>query len=80
MEFIKKLEVWFVVGSQHLYGNETLRQAEANARAVVAALNAEARFPVSLVLKPLVTGLKARGFCFATLRDHPVYRPALAGR
>ncbi len=32
------------------------------------------------VLKPLVTGLKARGFCFATLRDHPVYRPALAGR
>jgi peptidoglycan-N-acetylmuramic acid deacetylase len=25
------------------------------------------------VLEPLVTGLKARGLCFATLRDHPVY-------
>jgi peptidoglycan/xylan/chitin deacetylase (PgdA/CDA1 family) len=25
-------------------------------------------------LEPLVTGLKAKGFCFATLRDHPVYR------
>lgn len=26
------------------------------------------------VLEPLVAGLKARGFCFATLRDHPSYR------
>jgi peptidoglycan/xylan/chitin deacetylase (PgdA/CDA1 family) len=26
------------------------------------------------VLEPLVTGLKAKGFCFATLRDHPTYR------
>jgi peptidoglycan-N-acetylmuramic acid deacetylase len=25
------------------------------------------------VLEPLVTGLKARGLCFATLREHPVY-------
>jgi hypothetical protein len=23
------------------------------------------------VLEPLITGLKARGLCFATLRDHP---------
>lgn len=26
------------------------------------------------VLEPLVTGLKARGFCFATLREHPALR------
>lgn len=25
------------------------------------------------VLEPLITGLKARGLCFATLRDHPQY-------
>jgi peptidoglycan/xylan/chitin deacetylase (PgdA/CDA1 family) len=25
------------------------------------------------VLEPLITGLKARGFCFATLREHPSY-------
>jgi peptidoglycan/xylan/chitin deacetylase (PgdA/CDA1 family) len=25
-------------------------------------------------LEPLIVGLKARGFCFATLRDHPAYR------
>jgi peptidoglycan/xylan/chitin deacetylase (PgdA/CDA1 family) len=26
------------------------------------------------VLEPLIVGLKERGFCFATLRDHPAYR------
>ena len=26
------------------------------------------------VLEPLITGLEARGFCFATLREHPEYR------
>jgi peptidoglycan/xylan/chitin deacetylase (PgdA/CDA1 family) len=24
------------------------------------------------VLEPLITGLKARGLCFATLREHPL--------
>jgi peptidoglycan-N-acetylmuramic acid deacetylase len=28
------------------------------------------------VLEPLITGLKARGLCFATLADHPVLRAA----
>jgi peptidoglycan/xylan/chitin deacetylase (PgdA/CDA1 family) len=30
------------------------------------------------VLEPLITGLKARGFCFATLRDHPDLREWIA--
>lgn len=30
------------------------------------------------VLEPLITGLKARGFCFATMRDHPAYKPWIA--
>ncbi len=30
------------------------------------------------VLEPLIEGLKARGLCFATLREHPVYRAWLA--
>ena len=30
------------------------------------------------VLEPLITGLKARGMCFATLREHPAYRAAFA--
>ncbi len=32
------------------------------------------------VLEPLIKGLKARGFCFATLRDHPTYRAWIMGR
>jgi peptidoglycan/xylan/chitin deacetylase (PgdA/CDA1 family) len=32
------------------------------------------------VLEPLIEGLKQRGFCFATLRDHPQYTAWLAGR
>jgi peptidoglycan/xylan/chitin deacetylase (PgdA/CDA1 family) len=33
------------------------------------------------VLEPLVVGLKARGFCFATLAAHPVYgQPQVAAR
>lgn len=30
------------------------------------------------VLEPLVVGLKQRGFCFATLREHPAYRAWIA--
>jgi len=30
------------------------------------------------VLEPLVAGLKARGFCFATLREHPDYKAWIA--
>ena len=30
------------------------------------------------VLEPLVVGLKSRGFCFATLREHPAYRDWIA--
>ena len=32
------------------------------------------------VLAPLVSGLQARGLCFATLRAHPAYRSAVAGK
>jgi peptidoglycan/xylan/chitin deacetylase (PgdA/CDA1 family) len=32
------------------------------------------------VLEPLVTGLKSRGLCFATLREHPQYREWIASR
>ena len=31
------------------------------------------------VLEPLIIGLKARGLCFATLREHPAYRAQFVG-
>lgn len=32
------------------------------------------------VLEPLITGLQRKGFCFATLREHPAYRDWFATR
>jgi L-arabinose isomerase len=47
---------WFVIGSQHLYGPETLRQVAENARHMVDQLNASESLPMRLVLKPVATG------------------------
>lgn len=54
MDFFKQLEVWFVVGSQHLYGPKTLEQVAENSRVVVEGLNRQGHFPVKVVLKPTV--------------------------
>lgn len=53
MTDLKQLEVWFVTGSQHLYGEETLRQVAAHSQEIAASLNA-ADIPVSVVCKPTV--------------------------
>ena len=52
---LKTLEVWFVTGSQHLYGEAALRQVAENSRQVVAGLNAGGRLPMCVVCKPIVT-------------------------
>ena len=49
------LEVWFVTGSQHLYGPETLEQVAADSEAIVNGLNRSGSLPVRLVFKPVVT-------------------------
>ena len=54
MEFFKQLEVWFVVGSQHLYGDKILQQVAENSAVVVKGLNSKGKFPVKVVLKPTV--------------------------
>jgi len=36
---LKKLEVWFLTGSQHLYGEETLKQVAADSQQIVRALD-----------------------------------------
>ena len=48
-------EIWFVCGSQHLYGPGPLKQVAANARAVAAALGASKHIPVKIVFKALLT-------------------------
>ena len=54
MEFLKRLEVWFVVGSQHLYGEQALQQVNANAEQVVRHLNQQNPF-IQIKLKTLAT-------------------------
>lgn len=52
----EQYEIWFVIGSQHLYGEETLKQVVAQGKKVVEALNNQSgTLPCPLVLKPLVT-------------------------
>jgi L-arabinose isomerase len=48
-------EVWFIVGSQPLYGEETLRQVAADSCQIVDGLNAAGGLPVRIVLKPVLT-------------------------
>lgn len=49
------MEVWFVVGSQHLYGPDALEQVAANGAKIAAALDAAPQLPVQIVFKPIVT-------------------------
>jgi L-arabinose isomerase len=49
------LQVWFITGSQQLYGEETLRQVAEQSRAIAGALADAASIPVRVVWQPVVT-------------------------
>jgi L-arabinose isomerase len=64
MTDLKTLEVWFVTGSQHLYGPETLEKVAANAQTVAASLAQETSIPAKVAFKALVTTPEEiRGLC-----------------
>jgi len=48
-------EVWFVTGSQHLYGPKTLETVAEHSIEIAAALGASAHVPVKVVFKPVLT-------------------------
>lgn len=54
MDNLKNLEVWFVTGSQHLYGEETLRQVAEHSQVIAKSINEAANIPVTVVYKPTV--------------------------
>jgi len=54
MKSIKEYEFWFVTGSQHLYGPETLEQVAKDSQAMVDGLNASGKMPCKIVYKPTV--------------------------
>ena len=51
---LKKKELWFVTGSQHLYGDETLQQVAQHSQTIAASLHKSEQIPVSIVYKPTV--------------------------
>lgn len=52
---LKQFEVWFVTGSQSLYGPAVLREVAAHSQEIAAAFNASAVVPVRVVFKPVLT-------------------------
>lgn len=46
-------EIWLVTGSQHLYGDEALREVAAHAQTIASALNDAAEIPVRVVYRDL---------------------------
>ncbi len=52
---LNTLDAWFVTGSQHLYGEETLKQVDQNSRDIAAALDQSKALAVRIVFKPVLT-------------------------
>jgi len=54
MEDLKKLEVWFITGSQHLYGEDTLKQVAEHSMQIAKSLDKDPAIPVRVAFKPVV--------------------------
>ena len=52
---LNEYEVWFVTGSQHLYGPKTLEEVATHSKEIAAALGASTHVPVKVVFKPVLT-------------------------
>ena len=52
---LKQYEVWFVTGSQHLYGPKTLEQVAEHSREIAGSLGDSKHIPVQVVFKLVLT-------------------------
>jgi len=55
MDKLKTREVWFVTGSQHLYGPQTLKQVAADSAKIAVALDKSPKISQKVVFKPVLT-------------------------
>ncbi len=61
---LREYEVWFLTGSQHLYGPEAIEQVGAHAREIASHLDAADVIPPRVVYKPvLTTAEEIHGIC-----------------
>jgi len=52
-------ELWFITGSQHLYGDAALRKVEQHSREVVSALDQSNEIPLRVVFKSVMTSAES---------------------
>ena len=52
---LKRLEVWFITGSQHLYGKEALDKVAEHSKQIAGSLDGASVIPLSVVWKPVLT-------------------------
>lgn len=65
-----KKVVWFITGSQHLYGPKTLQQVDEDSATIVKGLNESGKIPVEVVFKPVVkTPEEILDICIAANTD-----------
>src|ERR1700677_2092820 len=55
MEKFENLEVWFITGSQQLYGPEALAQVAENSQKISAFFNTNSSIPFKVLFKPVLT-------------------------
>lgn len=66
LNFDKDLEVWFLTGSQSMYGEDTLRQVAEQSQEVARSLNSATQIPVKIVWKPVLKTSEAiKEICLA---------------
>ena len=53
-----KKEIWFLTGSQHLYGEETLKQVADDSAVIVKSFDNNDNIPAKIVFKPVLTTLR----------------------
>jgi len=63
---LKAFEVWFITGSQHLYGEETLKLVAEHSQQIAKGLDNDPQTPVRIVYKPVV---KTPEEIYATLQE-----------
>jgi L-arabinose isomerase len=51
---LKEYEIWFVTGSQHLYGEETLKKVAEHSQQIAKSFDEDKQIPVRVVFKPTV--------------------------
>lgn len=67
---LRPYEFWFVTGSQHLYGEETLKQVAEHSELIAKSFDKDALIPFKVVFKPVLTTADAiRKLCIEANTD-----------